>query len=214
VTVQALLWFALAAAFYIVINRLWLWGADEPPETTLHNPGRLREVLRQFTRSTPDAPSRHQRQRTEAQCREMLEWMLQTELPKCRPDWLVNPTTKRRLELDMYSAKERLAFEYDGAQHDNYTPHWHRGNEHHFAYRCLLDQLKGDLCKANGVRLLRIPWHSVSAGNPERTARFLERLLYSGGIPFRSALVTSDGPLAPSQFERRCPSRQSLAAAV
>ena len=74
------------------------------------------------------------RHRTEALCRSLLEAMLQMKLPKCRPRWLVNPTTKRPLELDMYSEPNRLAFEYDGAQHGHYTPHFHR-NEEHFKYR-------------------------------------------------------------------------------
>lgn len=212
---RAAAWCAAAIAVYIAVTQL-IWGGEDVPDATLHDPHRLREVLRQFTGAGASAhaanqppPSRQQRHRTEAQCRDLLEWMLQMDLPKSRPEWLVNPSTRRRLELDMYNAKHGIAFEYDGAQHDVYTPHWHRGNENHFAYRCLLDQLKEELCRENGVRLMRIPWTCVSAGQPERTARYLERLLYASGIPFRSPLVTADGPLARSQCERRCPSPQS-----
>jgi hypothetical protein len=117
----------------------------------------------------------------------MLEAMLDLKLPKVRPKWLVNPTTKRCLELDMYSERHRLAFEYDGAQHTVYTPHYHL-NEHHFEYRRLLDKLKDQLCRDAKVTLLRIPWGQISGQDPVRTARFLEKLLYTHGIPYRSLL--------------------------
>lgn len=113
--------------------------------------------------------------------------MLGFPLPKTRPKWLVNPTTRRCLELDMYSAEHKLAFEYDGAQHDVYTPHFH-ASPHHFEYRRLLDRLKTELCREAGVLLVRIPWSAVSASDEVRTARFLERLLHTHGIPFRAIL--------------------------
>ena len=119
--------------------------------------------------------------------------------------------TRRRLELDMYSEKQRLAFEYDGAQHDVYTPHFHL-NEHHFAYRRLLDRLKDELCRSHGVTLIRIPWTSVSASDTVHTARFLEGLLYSHGIAYRS--VVSDGRRAPPPAARRSPLPQSPATTV
>ena len=58
--------------------------------------------------------------------RQVLENLVGFPLPICCPRWLVNPRTKRRLELDMYSEVHRLAFEYDGEQHHQYIPHFHR----------------------------------------------------------------------------------------
>lgn len=166
-----------------------------PPSATLWNPDRLEGMIRSFIGGGRPGgggnggggggggppPERH---RTEAVCRELLEFMLQMPLPKVRPDWLVNPTTKRRLELDMYNAEHRIAFEYDGAQHDVYTPHYH-ANEHHFEYRRLLDRLKTELCRERGVLLLRIPWTDVSASDRPRTARYLQRLLSLHRVPHR-----------------------------
>lgn len=111
-------------------------------------------------------------------------------LPKSRPAWLKNPTTKRNLELDMYNEEHRIAFEYDGAQHDVYTPHYH-SSPYHFEYRRLLDRLKDTLCKQERVTLIRIPYTLVSHSDPVRTARRLERLLRSKGIPYRSLLSAS-----------------------
>jgi hypothetical protein len=194
VTVRTLWWCALALALYWVILRLC--GTVDPTETTLYNPIRLREALGQFVQQRTEGGG-GERHRTEALCRRLLEFMLEMELPKCRPKWLVNPTTKRCLELDMYNATHQLAFEYDGAQHDVYTPHYH-ANEDHFAYRKLLDRLKTELCRDAGVKLVRISWAEVSQRDPVRTARFLERLLYTHGLPYRSALVSAGGQRDPS----------------
>ena len=39
--------------------------------------------------------------------------------------------------------------------------------------------------------LIRIPWHEVSEQNEVRTARYLEGLLSTHGIPYRTVLVSS-----------------------
>ena len=209
VTVRVPLWFVAAVGVYWLCVRLL--GSIDPAETTLYNPGRLREALTNFAlrpagaAGTGTAPGASGRHRTEALCRRLLEGMLGMDLPKCRPKWLVNPTTKRCLELDMYNERHRLAFEYDGAQHQHYTPHYHV-NEHHFEYRRLLDRLKTELCRDAGVKLVRIPWADVSLGDPERTARFLESLLYTHRVPYRPVRLSARGPPDPSPPARRSPS--------
>jgi hypothetical protein len=163
------------------------------PQTTLYDPERLQTALHLFTEATTRASgvNGETRGRTEALCRNLLEQMLGFPLPKVRPKWLVNPTTNRCLELDMYSEQCKLAFEVDGAQHDVYTPHFHQNNPDHFQYRKLLDQLKNELCHDAGVHLIRIPYHKVSCSDQVRTTRFLESILHTHGIPFRSLIVSS-----------------------
>lgn len=167
-------------------------AAHRGAATTLSDPARLQTTLNLFAEAPPVAgggggDGRH---RTEALCRRLLEAMLGVPLPKVRPRWLTNPTTRRALELDLYNEDLRLAFEFDGSQHDVFTPHFHRSEEH-FRYRQLLDRLKTDLCREAGVRLIRIPWHEVSVSDEARTARYLERVLAQHGIPFRSVLVAA-----------------------
>lgn len=101
-----------------------------------------------------------QQHQTESTIRMIIEEIYGVPFPKVRPEWLTNPSTKRRLELDMYNEDLKLAFEYDGAQHSFYTPHYHK-NESHFEYRRLLDQLKTELCHQKGVTLVRINWEQV-----------------------------------------------------
>lgn len=164
--------------------------------STLYDPERLQRTLNIFAEGPATASvARGERHRTEALCRTLLEAMLGVSLPKVRPKWLTNPTTRRALELDLYAADLRLAFEFDGSQHDVFTPHFHRSEEH-FRYRQLLDRLKTELCREQGVRLLRIPWHEVSLSDEARTAQYLERLLAAEGIPFRSVLVPAGSPNA------------------
>lgn len=197
--------FAVVVAAYVVGRTLRLITTREdnnnPRSTTpaapvtLYDPERLQKTLNLFAEAPtivggggPGHRSGGERHRTEALCRTLLEAMLGVPLPKVRPKWLTNPTTKRALELDLYSQDLRLAFEFDGSQHDYFTPHFHR-NEDHFRYRQLLDKLKGQMCQEAGVRLLRIPWNEVSVSDEARTAAYLERLLKEHGIPFRSVLV-------------------------
>lgn len=155
--------------------------------TTLDDPERLQTTLNLFAEVPSQVGPSAERHRTEALCRSLLERMLGVPLPKVRPRWLTNPTTRRALELDMYNETLKLAFEYDGSQHDVYSPMFHK-NEDHFHYRRLLDRLKDDLCREAGVLLIRIPWHQVRSNDEVRTAQYLERLLLSHDVPFRSVL--------------------------
>ena len=186
--VRVLLWMTVALCLYWVIQRIMGLDGVQGNDLTLYNPGKLHDTLTFF--ALPPAQSnttQNQRHKTEHLCRQLLEAMLKMKLPKVRPKWLMNPTTKRCLELDMYNEAHHLAFEYDGAQHKVFTPHYH-ANEHHFEYRKLLDKLKDELCREANVKLIRIPWSDVSYGDEVRTARFLEHLLYTNGIPYRSVI--------------------------
>lgn len=180
----AILWLA---QWFIdrLISRWTARAADDSMlfRPTLYDPRRLQDVLRVFVANESNGTMGHRapRHRTEAMCRALLEDMLGLPLPKCRPRFLLNPVTNRCLELDMYNEEARLAFEYDGAQHDVFTPHYH-ANEYHFQYRRLLDRLKSDLCRSAGVRLIRIPWREVRVSDPRGTARYLRALLRSHGL--------------------------------
>lgn len=195
------LWTVLAALSLYVVACLFARLAAPPPTassaaptttttTTLTDPDRLQRTLTLFANTEqqqppPAAAAAGQRHQTESLCRSLLEAMLGFPLPKCRPRWLLNPTTRRALELDMYNEEHRIAFEYDGAQHSHFTPHFHQ-NEDHFQYRKLLDQLKTDLCREAGVLLIRIPWQEVSGPGQGQAqiVRCLEGLLWEHDVAF------------------------------
>lgn len=68
-----------------------------------------------------------------------------------REEWL------GRLELDGYDSELKLAFEYQGKQHFDHVPHFHRGDGQ-FESQQLRDTRKRELCKQNGVILLEVPY--------------------------------------------------------
>jgi len=181
-------------ALLILWYRLTTVDPNETMVPTLYEPTRLQEVIQIFAGAADPNTcvnkkrSGETRHRTETLCRMLLERMLGMDLPKVRPKFLKNPTTNRCLELDMYNEANRIAFEYDGAQHDVYTPHFHT-NYHHFEYRKLLDRLKTDLCAEHGIKLIRINWETVKVSDPIVTAQYLEQLLREHGVPFTSQLL-------------------------
>lgn len=90
----------------------------------------------------------------ELECARVLQFLLPAyEFKKIRPDWLKNPQTGRRLELDFYCAELQLAVEYNGMQHYRFTPRFHKTAEDLGAqqYR---DSMKRLLCARRGVRLV------------------------------------------------------------
>ena len=94
--------------------------------------------------------------RYENKCRKVLEDRFDRSFPTTRPDFLKNPKTNRNLELDGYCEELKLAFEYDGEFHYKEKP-W-QGVRHSLLDRQQLDRLKDDLCKNNGIILIRIPY--------------------------------------------------------
>jgi len=88
-------------------------------------------------------------------CRALIEHVTGEGFPKERPSWL-KLKSGRGMELDGYSQKLGLAFEYQGRQHFKFIPHFH-GTKASFAKRRRMDALKRQLCKANNVLLMEIP---------------------------------------------------------
>ena len=75
---------------------------------------------------------------------------------KVRPSWLKNKEGNK-LELDMYCEDIKLAFEYNGEQHYKFIEHFHR-TEENFKKRQEDDKIKVELCKANNIKLIVIPY--------------------------------------------------------
>lgn len=75
----------------------------------------------------------------------------------CRPDFLRNPDTGFNLELDCYESTLRVACEYQGKQHYEYIPFFHKKVED-FEYMKENDFIKAEICKQIGVYLIRVPY--------------------------------------------------------
>lgn len=100
----------------------------------------------------------------EERCREIFQNIYRAPFKSVRPDWLRNPVKGgRNLELDGFNENiptplgRGLAFEYDGRQHGEYIPHFHRNGVNDFKYQVKKDTYKDLKCKERGVMLVRIP---------------------------------------------------------
>ena len=93
----------------------------------------------------------------EKRCREYFENKFGKPFIKCRPEWLINPSTKRKLELDGYNEKLKLAFEYNGNQHYEYIEYFHNNNVDNFLDQIQRDVDKRLICANHGIRLIIIP---------------------------------------------------------
>jgi hypothetical protein len=84
--------------------------------------------------------------------RRTLEDHLDHPFPSARPPFLGG------LELDGYNPALALAFEYNGRQHYQYTPHFHTGGRSDLRSQQARDAQKQELCRAEGIALLTIPY--------------------------------------------------------
>jgi len=88
-------------------------------------------------------------------CRALFEHLFETEFPKTKPDWLLNPEGNL-MELDGYSERLKIAFEYQGAQHYHENPFFHRDET--LGKRIDDDNEKRRLCLEHNVILMEIPY--------------------------------------------------------
>lgn len=91
----------------------------------------------------------------EKECKRVFEEIYGIEFPTVRPKWLINPKTGKRLELDGYSFKHRIAFEYNGNQH--YDPKSFGQGDEKLKEQQERDRIKLDLCDKKGIYVITIP---------------------------------------------------------
>lgn len=106
----------------------------------------------------------------ETACRQICQKLFGRPFTKIRPDWLRNNVTGYNLELDIYNDGLKLAVEYNGKQHYEYVPHFHRQGKEQFRNQQYRDEIKRMLCRENGIRLIEIP-HTVKLEDLESFIR-------------------------------------------
>lgn len=92
-------------------------------------------------------------------CRSVLEGIFGVPFPKARPDFLANPLTGYRtnLELDGYNEGLGIAFEYNGKGHYVSSAYPNK-NEEQFRQTVLRDRIKRELCEQANVNLIVVPY--------------------------------------------------------
>lgn len=97
-------------------------------------------------------------QKRERICRRILETLLAAPFPSIRPDWLRNPRTGRKLEIDCYNEECGLAVEVSGSQHFYYDERsLHRSREE-FLAQVYRDRIKKAIILERGIDFLVVPY--------------------------------------------------------
>ena len=103
--------------------------------------------------------------KTEKICRDIFEDIMKLHFPKKRLKVL------QGLELDGYNEDTKIAFEYDGKQHIEEVPFFHRKKDS-FSKLRERDRLKDQLCIENDIYLVRIP-HTYDFKNTKKLRDFI-----------------------------------------
>ena len=95
----------------------------------------------------------------ELECRNVIESIFKKPFPKCRPDFLKNQVTggNYNLELDCFNSQLKIGVEYNGSQHYNFIPYFHK-NKEAFENQKYRDFMKRTLCEKNGILLIEVPY--------------------------------------------------------
>ena len=108
--------------------------------------------------------------KSESKCKDIFEDIFKISFVKRRLECI------ERLELDGYSEELQLAFEYNGKQHYEYIPHFHRNGEEDLENVQERDERKIRLCKENNITLITIPFEYDYTKPDELEEYILERL--------------------------------------
>lgn len=100
-------------------------------------------------KTNPSAP--------EKASRKWLEEYFGTSFPATYPEWLVNPETGRKLELDCYNKDLAIAVECNGVHHYVW-PNWTGMSYEKFIKVVRKDDYKRALCERMGILLITVPY--------------------------------------------------------
>jgi phage FluMu protein Com len=90
--------------------------------------------------------------KSEKICRDYLNEICEYDFVKCHPTFLEG------MELDGFCVEMNIAFEYNGIQHYEFRPFFHRNGEQDFVEQQERDKLKLELCAKQGVDLIVVPY--------------------------------------------------------
>lgn len=90
--------------------------------------------------------------------RRVLETVCRTDFPSVRPDWLRNPRTGHKLEIDCYSADLQLAVEASGKQHYEFEAGGLHQSREDFVKQVYRDRVKKKLILARGLDFFVVPY--------------------------------------------------------
>jgi hypothetical protein len=90
--------------------------------------------------------------------RAYMEQQFGVPFPATYPNWLVNPETGRKLELDCYNEDLKIAVECNG-EHHYVWPNWTKATYQKFLNVVRKDDYKRAICDKMGVYLITVPYN-------------------------------------------------------
>lgn len=170
------MWIILVAVFVILVI-----AASRPKNggTYVDSKDAIKNLLfmsrpRELVARAPHAPRESVAPRESAgeiSCRSAVSSIFNRPFVKARPGFLQN-VTGQNLELDCYNENLGLAVEYNGKQHYEYVPYFHK-NKEAFLNTKQRDFIKQKLCKEAGIKLIVVPY----TVKPENIRAYIEQQL-------------------------------------
>jgi len=130
-------------------NKIIVLDALAPTERNSVNSSNSRKII----------IKKQNRYKTETYCCKLMEEIFDNKYKfnKARPDWLINPDTGQRLELDCYNEELEIGLEFNGIQHYIFPNPFHR-TEQEFNSQIKRDQYKKYICSSSNVMLIVVPY--------------------------------------------------------
>ncbi len=91
----------------------------------------------------------------ETECREVLKKLFNRPFAKARPDYAFSSITGRKLEFDCFDLDMKLAVEFQGRQHYEHVPFFHK-TPADFKLQQYRDKEKQDICTKLGITLIKV----------------------------------------------------------
>jgi hypothetical protein len=96
----------------------------------------------------------------ETLCRDIAQKVFGKPFVKVRPKFLKNEVTGKNLELDIYNEDIKVAIEFNGRQHYEFVPFFHKNYEDFLTQR-YRDEMKKAKCKDEGIHLIEIRYDAT-----------------------------------------------------
>lgn len=163
---------------FVNMNKIGTWSSSsENIRISFKELLSLPKLSRQNSNRPNEARPASKKSSGEQECMRVLHEYFTVPFKSTRPNFLRNPVTSSagknyNLELDCYNDELKLAVEYNGRQHYDYVPYFHK-NKEAFRNQQYRDELKRRICTDNGITLIEI---SYTVKNGDIEAELVKKL--------------------------------------